>query len=173
MDIEQEVRRFRMDMLRKMPFYGDVVMRLPFEANPRIRTACTDGSRIEYNPAFLRSMTAGQRNYVLMHEVFHVLLFHCRRSRDKDPRLWNTAADLLVNSLLDQLRWNLTERGIEFERPKDGIFGSVRPVDTVENLYEALRKSNREENLKKEVKRIVQKPKAKQSAPPHKKTVQG
>ncbi len=49
-----------------------------------------------------------------------------------------------------------------FTRPKN------RPYQT-DNFYSAL---IREENLKKEVKRIVQKPKAKQSAPPHKKTVQ-
>ena len=50
-----------------------------------------------------------------------------------------------------------------FTRPKN------RPYQT-DNFYSTLL---REENLKKEVKRIVQKPKAKQSAPPHKKTVQG
>ena len=49
-----------------------------------------------------------------------------------------------------------------FTRPKN------RPYQT-DNFYSALL---REENLKKEVKRIVQKPKAKQSATPHKKTVQ-
>ena len=49
-----------------------------------------------------------------------------------------------------------------FTRPKN------RPYQT-DNFYSSLL---REENLKKEVKRIVQKPKAKQSAPPHKKTVQ-
>ena len=49
-----------------------------------------------------------------------------------------------------------------FTRPKN------RPYQT-DNFYSALL---REENLKKEVKRIVQKPKAKQSAPPHKNNVQ-
>lgn len=49
-----------------------------------------------------------------------------------------------------------------FTRPKN------RPYQT-DNFYSTLL---REENLKKEVKRIVQKPKAEQSAPLHKKTVQ-
>ena len=49
-----------------------------------------------------------------------------------------------------------------FTRPKN------RPYQT-DNFYSAL---IREENLKKEVKRIVQTPKAKQSASPHKKTDQ-
>lgn len=149
MEIEQDVERFRMEMLRKMPFYGDIVMRLPFSANPAIPTACTDGSRIEYNPAFLQKLNPGQRNYVLMHEVFHVLLFHCRRSRDRDPRLWNTAADLVVNRMLDQLRWYMDSKKIPFERPPEGIFGSVADTDTVESLYELLRKINQERDLKR------------------------
>lgn len=49
-----------------------------------------------------------------------------------------------------------------FTRPKN------RPYQT-DNFYSAL---IREENLKKEVKRIVQTPKAKQSTSPHKKTDQ-
>ena len=149
MEIEQEVERFRMEMLRKMPFYGDIVMRLPFSANPGIPTACTDGSGIEYNPAFLQKLNPGQRNYVLMHEVFHVLLFHCRRSRDRDPRLWNTAADLVVNRMLDQLSWHMENKKIPCQRPPEGIFGRVTDTDTVETLYEVLRKTNRDQDLKK------------------------
>ena len=47
------VQSFKFTLLRKMPFYGDILMRLPVEANPGIPTARTDGGRIEYNPAFI------------------------------------------------------------------------------------------------------------------------
>ena len=52
MDMEQEVQRFRMELLRKYPFYGDIVMRLPFVANSQIETARTNGYQIEYSPRF-------------------------------------------------------------------------------------------------------------------------
>ncbi len=149
MNIAQEIERFRMELLRKLPFYGDIIMRIPFEENRSIRTAQTNGRRIEYNPDFLEELTPGQQHYVLMHEMFHILLLHCRRSADKDPKLWNTAADLIVNCMLDWLRNDLVRRKILFERPPKGIFGMVDEQETVENLYEKLLKINREKDLKK------------------------
>ena len=74
MDIEAEVKKFKVDLLRKMPFYGDIVMRLPFIGNDTIGTAQTNGGKMEYNPEFLKRLTSGQRNFVLMHEVFHVII---------------------------------------------------------------------------------------------------
>lgn len=138
MELEMEIRRFKMDLIRKMPFYGDIVMRLPFVENKKIPTARTDGGKIEYNPAFLSEQSAGQRNFILMHEVFHVLLFHCKRNADRDPRLWNTAADMVVNSMLCSLESSMKKAGIPFERPKTGIFVSVGIDITVENIYQKL-----------------------------------
>ncbi|MBO4228920.1 MAG: hypothetical protein J5938_01030 [Clostridia bacterium] len=143
MDIDKEVRRFKMELLRKMPFYGDIVMRLPIVENERILTACTDGGKIEYNPRFLALLTQGQRNFVLMHEIFHVLLFHCKRHGERNPRIWNTAADIIVNSILMKLTNDMKEASIAFEQPSDGIFANVGPEETVENLYEQLLADNK------------------------------
>ncbi len=143
MDMEQEVQRFRMELLRKYPFYGDIVMRLPFESNPAIETARTNGYRIEYNPAFLQKLTRPQRCYVLMHEVLHVMLFHCSRRGDRDPELWNVSADLLVNSMLDRMKWSMSTVQIQIERPPEGIFGLVDDSQTVENIYRQLEGMNR------------------------------
>ena len=83
MIIEDEIVRFKMQLLRKMPFYGDIVMRLPIVRNDSVPTAQTNGRTIEYNAKILSGMREGQRNFVIMHEIFHVLLFHCdRRMRD-------------------------------------------------------------------------------------------
>ncbi len=144
MDTELRIQRFKMDLLRKMPFYGDIVMRLPITENRGIPTAQTNGGKIEYNPDFFSQLTAGQINFVMLHEVFHVLLFHCERSDGRDPRLWNTAADMIVNSMLTQLMPGMKGVGIPFERPLDGIFANVGAGATVENLYEKLLKDNRD-----------------------------
>ncbi len=143
MNAEAEIKRFKMDLLRKMPFYGDIVMRLPFIANDGIPTARTDGGKIEYNPRFLEGLTPGQRNFVLLHEVFHVLLFHCRRNGDRDRKLWNTAADIVVNNMLTQLIPHMRAVLIPFERPKIGIFASICAGDTAENIYAKLLNDNR------------------------------
>ena len=140
---EQEVNKFRYALMRKMPFYGDIVMRLPFVADHSIPTAATNGIAIKYNPDFIMSMPEGQRNFVLMHEVFHALLGHCSRNADRNPQLWNIAADYIVNSSLTQLSRSMKAAGIPFERAKDGLYANVGPADTVENLYAKLLDLNR------------------------------
>ena len=147
MNIEAEIMRFKMELLRKMPFYGDILMRLPFKENKSIQTARTDGGMIEYNPLFLQDLSSGQRNYVLMHEVMHVILFHCKRHKDRDPKIWNVASDLVVNNMLDILTANMNREGIPFSRPSFGVFGYVEQNETAENVYEKLVLKNRGKNM--------------------------
>ena len=141
--MEQEVSRFKMELLRKMPFYGDILMRLPIIENRGIRTARTDGGKIEYNPKFLADMSRGQRNFVLMHEVFHVLLMHCKRQKG-DPGLWNTAQDIIVNNMLMKLMNSMRIAGIPFEKPPVGIFAYTYDGETADNIYEKLLADNKE-----------------------------
>jgi len=138
MTLEERIQKFRCDMLRKQPFYGDIIMNLEFRRDDSIPTACTDGRRVMYNPKFLTPMTDGQVNFVLMHEVLHILLLHCSRGRGKDPQLWNIAADMIVNDALTSVPMYkaMKESRIPFERPADGIFvDGVWDDDSTENLY--------------------------------------
>ena len=137
MTLEQEIQRFKMDMLRKIPFYGDIILQLPFEENHSIPTAATDGAKIMYNPKFLEKQTPGQRNFVLMHEVLHVLLLHCSRGKDKDHRISNIAADFIVNDMLMSMihSGQFSRCGIPLEKPNDGFFAGLNPNDTMEDLY--------------------------------------
>ncbi len=142
MTIEQEVIRFKMDLLRKMPFYGDILMHLPIVENNSIQTAQTNGGKIEYNKKFFSGMTRGQRNFVLMHEVFHIILLHFKRPKE-DLKLWNTAADIVVNNMLLQLRSDMKRVGIPFEEPTVGIFANTYFGETADNIYEKLLLDNR------------------------------
>lgn len=138
MTIEQELQKFKFDVLRKMPFYGDILTKLNIVENYSIPTAATNGLSIMYNPKFMKMLSPGERNYVLMHEVFHVLLMHCKRNPNKDNKLWNVACDMVVNSMLDQLSGSMRNAGIKFDRPRDGVFANLSDSDTVENIYQKL-----------------------------------
>ena len=109
-----------MELLRKMPFYGDVLMHLVFVEDKRISTAATDGKTIWYNPKFLSGMNSGERNFVLMHEVFHVLLRHGVRNADgkKDKEIWNVACDIIVNDMLNKLLSHMWRAKIPFQDRK-------------------------------------------------------
>ncbi len=136
------VQGFKFTLLRKMPFYGDILMRLPVEANPHIPTARTDGGRIEYNPSFICGLQKAEANFVIMHEVFHVLLFHCRRIVNRDPGLWNAAADIIVNDYLSRLSSDMRKLKIEFKMPAGSIYRHIMGTATVEYVYAQLVKEN-------------------------------
>lgn len=69
----------------------------------------TDGRRIVFNAEFVDSLEPGQLEAVLAHEVMHCALgHHCRRG-ERDPQLWNEAADLAINPLLVANGFSLPE----------------------------------------------------------------
>ena len=146
--MEQEVQRFKMELLRKMPFYGDVLMHLVFAENKNIPTAATDGKTIWYNPKFLSNLHAGERNFVILHEVFHVLLRHGVRNvdRKRDQDIWNVACDIIVNQMLTRLKYQMNMVGIPFDRPAAGIFATISADETAENLYAKIKADNAKKN---------------------------
>ena len=88
--------RFR--MLNRHGFYGLLLMHMRFGLDEACDTAYTDGYRINFSPVFLESLSNDEVDFVLMHEILHVVLKHCFRGRKVDPYLFNVACDIVVNS---------------------------------------------------------------------------
>ena len=147
MKLEEEIKNFKIRLLRKLPFYGDIVLKLGFHEKKEIPTACTDGKNIYYNPLFFEKLTEGQRNYILMHEIFHVILMHPYRGNGKNPRVWNTACDMVVNYMCDKMEsyFKLLVK-IPYERPDEGIFSYIMDTEIVENIYSRLLKEYEKNN---------------------------
>lgn len=145
MDVRQNLMQFKMQLLRFMPFYGDILMRLPLKESTDIPTAATDGHTILYNPAFMSTLAPGEQNFVIMHEVFHVLLQHARRNTgsNREHKLWNTACDMVINNMLVQQMTNrILSGGIHFSFPKNGVYAHL-PMDTsAEAIYARLLRDN-------------------------------
>jgi predicted metal-dependent peptidase len=98
-DLQQKLTRARTQLLLNQPFFGTLCLRLKLMSGP-VPTMATDGRRIAYNPAFVNSLPPAELEAVLAHEVLHCALGHHCRRRQRDPRLWNEAADLAINPLL-------------------------------------------------------------------------
>lgn len=148
--VQDELVQLKIMMLRAMPFYGDVLTRLSIVENSAISTAATDGLRIMYNNNFMNSLKPEEQNFVFMHEVFHVLLMHTVRKKERDPQLWNIAADIIVNDMLRRkLEPTMKELGIPFAAPKNGVYASVQFMESVENIYQMLVEDNAKNKGKK------------------------
>ena len=137
-EISRTLSRFKMEMMKKLPFYGDILMQLPVIADDTVPTAQTNGREIRYSPVFFSKLKEGQRNYVLLHEVLHVLLLHWRRRGEREPLLWNIACDYMVNGILDRMKWQMSHYKIPFERPPEGCFTDGYKYPSAESAYAQL-----------------------------------
>jgi predicted metal-dependent peptidase len=98
-EIDRKLQRARVRLLLSQPFFGSLCLRLKL-ASGEVSTMATDGQRIFYDPSFVQRLSADELEGTLAHEVLHCALgHHCRRGQ-RDPALWNQAADLAINPLL-------------------------------------------------------------------------
>jgi predicted metal-dependent peptidase len=131
-DTSLKLTRARTQLLLNQPFFGTLCLRLKLLAGP-VPTMATDGRRILYDPAFVESLTPAELEAVLAHEVMHcALAHHCRRGQ-REPRLWNRAADLAINPLL-------VANG--FTLPADALLDSAYENLSAEEIYARLAEDN-------------------------------
>ena len=88
----------RMRILNTHGFYGLLLMHMVYTIDENAGTAYTDGIRIAFGPEFLESLTDSELDFVMMHEILHVVLQHCIRGEGRDHERMNIACDIVVNS---------------------------------------------------------------------------
>ena len=115
----------------KSPFFGTLAMFARFVPSTTIPSAATDGRDIFFNPEFLKSLPAEQQDGLILHEILHAALLHPLRLREREPELWNIAADIIVNGMI------LHQSG--FELPPGGLRDEKLEHFSAEEVYELLR----------------------------------
>lgn len=145
-DFQQEISTFKLMLVGSMPFYGEVILRVPITEDIHIPTACTNGRIIKYNPRFFCGLDRGERFFVIMHELMHIILMHPYRLGNKNPALWNVASDIVVNKLLDDMTKTMLKKGIPFQRPSDGIFQKMYWMESTEQVYARICENNNEKD---------------------------
>lgn len=101
--IRQYINRLlvaRMRILCNHGFYGLLLMHMIYSIDEGCETAYTDGERIAFSPTFLEELSDKELDFVMMHEILHVVLQHCLRGEDKDNERYNIAADIVINSTI-------------------------------------------------------------------------
>lgn len=88
----------RMRILNDHGFYGLLMMHMQFALDENCETASTDGVKIYFGPEFLDEIGDSELEFVMMHEILHVILQHCLRQGERDHYLFNIACDIVVNS---------------------------------------------------------------------------
>ena len=114
---------------QRNPFLATLALWARFQASEEIPTAATDGRDIFVNEAFIAALTPPEHDALLLHEVLHAALLHVPRRAGRDPKLWNVAADIVVNGMLVAEGYQL---------PAGGLRDETREHLGVEEVYELL-----------------------------------
>ena len=111
-----EVARWK--LLEKHPFIGEMLLRFSIipTYDRNCLTAATDGSKIFFDCEFYSTLTPGQREFVLAHEVWHNIFLHFVRRQARDMQLWNVATDMEINHMLQNEGLEVIE-GVCFPDP--------------------------------------------------------
>jgi len=99
----RKIKAARLFLCSNNPFFSRITYDLIFQEaidKKRIKTAATDGVRIIYNPDFILSLKSKQVEFLIAHEVMHCCLLHMTRRGNRNPKIWNYAADYAINLLL-------------------------------------------------------------------------
>ena len=120
---------------RECHFFGALMLFATIYPDKSIDTAATDGKKIIVNEKFLASLTSSEQNALMLHEVLHMALLHVTRRGQRDPYIWNIAADIVVNDLIT--------RNTKFQLPKGAIKEKKYMDKSVEFIYEDLLKKDK------------------------------
>jgi len=116
-----------------LAFLASMLLSLRHEWD-NVGTACTNGLKLYIDPDFwMTKCDEETRKGLLAHEVFHCALLHMHRRNQRDPQLWNYAADYVVNDMVLALGLKLP--------PTDLINDKYRNW-TTENVYDDLVENN-------------------------------
>ncbi len=109
----------RIGLLLRHSFFGNLATRLQLiNADDWCSTAATDGLKFYYNSRFIMMLRPKEVEFLVGHEVLHVVYDHIGRLGNRDPQIFNIANDYAVNA--------------DLKRHKVGEF-----IKTVPCLYEA------------------------------------
>lgn len=110
------------------PFFGTLALFAEFRISDTVDTAATDGKVLWFNPDFTAKQDSSQLCGLIIHELLHAALQHVPRRRERDPMLWNVAADIVVNGMI--------HLDTSFSLPEGGIEDETLARLSVEEIYE-------------------------------------
>jgi len=137
---DEIISKCKLQVRRECQFFGALMLFATIKKTKKIDTACTDGKDIYFNLNFLNSLNSSEQNALMLHEVLHMALLHVTRRQNRDPHIWNIAADIVVNDLII--------RNTPFKLPDGAIIDKKYRDKSVEYIYESLLKNNKYKKYK-------------------------
>ena len=120
MESQLKVSRAVTRLSFQKPFWGSMALASDIHEDNNIGTWCTDGLFIKWNDAFTQRLDEEETEFVLAHEISHIMWEHCQEFEGKDPRKVNKAQDYIINAMLKEAGFKLIQ-GCLYDPQYDGM----------------------------------------------------
>ena len=106
-----------------LPFYGEYNLHINFHEQDSIGTCAVNvgqkGFNFFYSPKFLEDMSQKEVNFIDLHEIFHLLFDHPKRTitGQYDHKLSNVVQDMIINHIIWE---DINHNFVEIPKDKNG-----------------------------------------------------
>ena len=117
------IQTMLIDTKINMPFYGEFNLHVNFHENDTIGTCGVNvsakGMNFYYSPKFLENMSQKEVNFITLHEDFHLLFNHPKRTitGQYDHKMSNIAQDMIINHVIWE---DISHNFVEIPKSEDG-----------------------------------------------------
>ena len=117
------VQTMLIDTKINLPYYGEFNLHVSFHEQDSIGTCAVNvtskGMNFFYSPKFLENMSQKEVNFITLHEDFHLLFNHPRRTitGQYDHKLSNIAQDMIINHVIWE---DIPHAFVEIPKSPDG-----------------------------------------------------
>ncbi len=156
--LTESIQTMLIDINCNLPFYGNYNLFINFSERKDMPTCAVNmtpkGMNFYYNTEFLNSLSQKEVNFITLHEDFHLLWNHPKRTitGQYDHKLANIAQDMIINHIIVE---DIPEWFIEIPKDKEGknmaLFVPKEYTGKLifEELYEWLRDKQEEHQQQK------------------------
>jgi len=119
----RSIQEMLIDTKVNLPYYGEFNLHVNFKEQESVGTCgvnvSSNGMNFFYSPSFLENMSQKEVNFITLHEDFHLLFNHPRRTMagQYDHRLSNIAQDMIINHLIWE---DISHTFVEIPKTKEG-----------------------------------------------------
>lgn len=117
------IQTMLIDTKINLPYYGEFNLHINFHEQDTIGTCAVNvtskGMNFFYSPKFLENMSQKEVNFITLHEDFHLLFNHPRRTitGQYDHKLSNIAQDMIINHIIWE---DISHAFVEIPKSPDG-----------------------------------------------------
>ena len=137
-NIDKIIKTSILRVRKRYPFFATLSLFANYRPSSSIPTAATDGKDIYFNPDFLLSLSQPQQDGLLLHELLHAALLHTIRRGHLEGRLWNIAADIVVNGLIVEQNNASNKEENSLELPEGAVRKPEWEKMSVEEIYDLI-----------------------------------